>query len=206
VGGTPMAGSNRPAGVLGMGRARVCRGEGDGQRQRWRRWAPLLPRRARTARATVWLPGAALIEHGGRFGLGQRIPWRGMAGRRRNGGRPQRRAAGGRDPGWCRRLAAVGEDGAYGGRVGDEGDDAHGAATLGAPGRPDLLPQATAGAGGDVQRAHLTGVQEAARGAHGRQEAQCAGPSHLLGSAHRGVAAEQHRGRAVDRSIPIPVK
>ena len=43
---------------------------------------------------------------------------------------PQRRGAGGRDPGWCRRLAEVGEDGAHGGGVGDEGDDPHLAPTL----------------------------------------------------------------------------
>jgi hypothetical protein len=41
------------------------------------------------------------------------------------GGFPQRRAAGGRDPGWCRRLTEVVEDVAHGRAVGDEGDDPH---------------------------------------------------------------------------------
>lgn len=34
------------------------------------------------------------------------------------------RAGGGRDPGWCHRLAKVGDDVAHGGVVVDEGEDA----------------------------------------------------------------------------------
>ena len=58
-------------------------------------------------------------------------------------------------------------------------------------GGADPHRQAAAEAGGHVHRAHLAGVQEAARGAHGRPEAQCAGLPDLLGPGDRGLAAEQ---------------
>jgi hypothetical protein len=49
-------------------------------------------------------------------------------------------------------------------------------------------------AGRDVQRAHLAGLQEAARGAHGGREAQCAGLPDLFRSCHRRLPAEQRHG------------
>jgi hypothetical protein len=79
-------------------------------------------------RRRLLLPGEALVELEGGGGLDQRI---GGWIVRSAGDLPERRAAGGCDPGRCRRLAEVDEDVAYRGRVGDEGDDAHRAATVG---------------------------------------------------------------------------
>ena len=73
------------------------------------------------------------------------------------------------------------------------------------PDRPDHLPEAAAGAGRGPQRAHLDPLQEAARGAHGRQ------PRNTLvyltysdrvieGSPQNSVTAVP-----VDRATPIPV-
>ncbi len=85
-----------------------------------------LPRRACRRRMTTWLPGEALIELVGRGGLERRIGWRILL----NIGRlPPWRAAGGWDWWWCRGHTERGEDGAHGGGVGDEGEDAHRAAT-----------------------------------------------------------------------------
>jgi len=73
----------------------------------WRRW---------------WLPGDALVELEGRSGWERQIDAGVVLGA---GLLASRRAAGGRDPRWCRRLAKVDEDVVDGRRVGDESDDAH---------------------------------------------------------------------------------
>ena len=89
-----------------------------------RAWQP--PERARPASRTDerrrwWLPGDALIKLEGGGGRERRIGKRIVLG---VGGRPQRRAAGGCAAGWCRRPTDMGEDGAHGGAIGEEGDDA----------------------------------------------------------------------------------
>ena len=84
------------------------------------------PRRAAVG---GWLPGDALIELGGRFRLSRRVPWPARVDALGVGCLPPRRAPGGRDPGWCRRRTEVGKVAARGGGGGDEGDDAHRAAT-----------------------------------------------------------------------------
>ncbi len=97
-------------------------------RARWRVCAARMtaagasqPGVAHRRRRRSWLPGEALVEFVGRGGLEQRIGGGIVLGA---GGLPQGRTAGGRDPGWRDRLAEVGEDVAYRGRAGGEGDDA----------------------------------------------------------------------------------
>ena len=66
-------------------------------------------------------------------------------------GLPPWRAAGGRDLGWRGRLTEVDEDVAHGRAVGDEGDDAHRAATVGAHQRENFVDA------GEQQRPGIAG-------------------------------------------------
>jgi len=88
------------------------------------------------------------VEFVGRGGRERRIGGRIVLG---VGGRPQWRAAGGRAAGWRRRLTEVGEDGAHGGGVGDEGDDADFAPVLRARQRANFIDA------GEQQRPGIAG-------------------------------------------------
>ena len=69
---------------------------------------------------------------------------------------------------------------------------------------PISIRQPLPRAGRHVHAAHLAGLQEAARGAHGGREAQRAGLSELLRPRHRRLAEEQRQRRAGGRAAADP--